>query len=273
MLKYILTRLLMPFSISLGLLIVGVILLEWEKTRRWGKWAVLAGTVLLLGMSLPMFSRSILREGEAKYPTLMPRVTAPDAASLRAWDVSFPVGQTVWIVVLGTGLDANPDLPVGSQAGSTFLERFVEAARLSRVIPGSRLAVSVSGKDLWQDKRRFVEELAMVTGLDASQITMVADANDTREEAMAFRRVAGANPVVLVTSANHMPRAVAIFKSVGLLPIVAPTDHGIRDAPSESFITLNGLLPSASSLGAWDRIGYEWLGTLNFQRHQIAGKE
>ena len=47
---------------------------------------------------------------------------------------------------------------------------------------------------------------------------------DTKEEALFTKGLVRKKPFILVTSATHMPRAMKIFKNLGLNPIPAPTD-------------------------------------------------
>ena len=65
---------------------------------------------------------------------------------------------------------------------------------------------------------------------------------------------AGADDLILVTSALHMPRSLAIFRTQGLDPIPAPTDFLVTAADWEFFlrpdveVQLFNLIPSADDL-------------------------
>ena len=60
---------------------------------------------------------------------------------------------------------------------------------------------------------------------------------------------------ILVTSANHMPRAVAAFRKAGMQPIPAPTEYLTRD--DYGFL---GYLPTLKHLMCVNAFVYESLG-------------
>ena len=64
-------------------------------------------------------------------------------------------------------------------------------------------------------------------------------------------------PFVLVTSASHMPRAMGMFRKLGMHPIPGPTGHRIKDSqgphPSSFF-------PHASNLLRSETVFHEYLG-------------
>jgi len=67
------------------------------------------------------------------------------------------------------------------------------------------------------------EKLAIALGVNEENIIISEKPKDTQEEAIFSKKIVGENPFVLVTSASHIPRSMALFKSLGLKPIAAPT--------------------------------------------------
>ncbi|MCD4667238.1 MAG: YdcF family protein, partial [Sulfurimonas sp.] len=67
-------------------------------------------------------------------------------------------------------------------------------------------------------------KLAMALGVDKKNIIVNPNPKDTKEEALFTKTIVGDEPFILVTSATHMPRAMMLFKSLGLNPIPAPTN-------------------------------------------------
>jgi uncharacterized SAM-binding protein YcdF (DUF218 family) len=63
-------------------------------------------------------------------------------------------------------------------------------------------------------------------GVAAEDVVADVTARDTDDEATALTARLGKEPFILVTSASHMPRSVALFRNRGASPIPAPTDHG-----------------------------------------------
>lgn len=67
----------------------------------------------------------------------------------------------------------------------------------------------------------------------------------------------GITRVLLVTSALHMPRSVALFEQQGLEIIPAATDHEVRPEPAWRL-----WLPNTNALDGSSRAIKEWIGKL-----------
>jgi len=71
----------------------------------------------------------------------------------------------------------------------------------------------------------------------------------------------GDDPLVLVTSASHMPRAVALFRKQGMNPIPAPAAHLVKRRPG---LVPEDFYPSAMALlkaqmAVREYLGMSWL--------------
>jgi len=81
----------------------------------------------------------------------------------------------------------------------------------------------------------------------------------------------GINRILLVTSALHMPRSVALFEKQGLEVIPAPTDFTItEDGWQQTFspnteTLLTNILPNSSSLGLTTNVIKEYIGLLVYR--------
>jgi uncharacterized SAM-binding protein YcdF (DUF218 family) len=72
-------------------------------------------------------------------------------------------------------------------------------------------------------------------------------------------------PFYLVTSAGHLPRAMAAFVAAGLHPIAAPTDHQLPKNVSHAGWRLSPYHLQASGLAVHERVGmwwYRWRGVI-----------
>ena len=67
----------------------------------------------------------------------------------------------------------------------------------------------------------------------------------------------GNEQFILVTSATHMPRAMSLFKSLGLNPIAAPTSY-YKGNFSSSFINLRASSFYLSKIAIHEYIGILW---------------
>jgi uncharacterized SAM-binding protein YcdF (DUF218 family) len=80
----------------------------------------------------------------------------------------------------------------------------------------------------------------------------------------------GISKIILVTSAMHMPRSVALFKKQGIDVIPSPTDFTItEDGWNRMFspnleTLLTNLLPNSSAIGLTTTVLKEYIGMLTY---------
>lgn len=164
-----------------------------------------------------------------------------------------------FVVVLGSGHVSDDRLPVTGQIGGTSLARLAEGIRLQRLLPGAKLVVSGGAVGDPVANAKVVAAVAESLGVARKQLVIEDQPLDTVEEARFLAPVLKDAPFVLVTSALHMPRAMAIFENQGMRPMAAPTDYVIKIsavAPPGSY------LPSLNNFDLSRRILYEWLGDI-----------
>jgi uncharacterized SAM-binding protein YcdF (DUF218 family) len=250
LLKKIVSQFLYPYSLCLEILILGLFFLWATRRPRLGKTLVTVGTVLLLLLSTSFISSGLLTPLERRYPAIL----HPEKIS---WEGHPVEASPRWIVVLGGGHVSDPSLPVNSQIGGAALGRVVEGVRLYNAIPGSKLLLS-GGKVF--DSMPVAEAMAQVAvllGAKPQDILLEPDSRDTAEEAEIIAKMIGREKFILVTSAAHMPRAMALFKKCGMRPLPAPTDYLDRQAQGFS---PGSFIPTASSLRQVETAGHEYLG-------------
>jgi len=244
--KKIVGPLLFPVSICLEILLLGLALLWFTKRQRAGKILVSIGTVLLLALSYSGVSDRLLRPLEYRYPPLL-----GTGEGLK--DVN-------WVVVLGAGHHSDPGLPVTSQLSEGAITRLAEGIRIHRLLPESKLLLSGSGVFDPVSNARLMAELAVSLGVDREKIVLEEESRDTEEEARLVRRLVGEDRFVLVTSASHMPRSMAIFRAAGTRPVPAPTGHRVKER--QGGIRPAMFFPSAGDLKKAETAVYEYLGIL-----------
>lgn len=175
------------------------------------------------------------------------------------------------IVLLGGGTRAA--LPPRSfsevnEAG----DRMVQAARLyhagkAPLIVASGGYIEFLGSTV--PEAEAMQELLELLGVPAAAILQEDQARNTYENALYVRallRDAGANRILLVTSAMHMPRSTAIFAHQGFDVIPAPVDFWVTRTPEGqgAEVGIGGrllpLLPSAEALDLSTRALKEHIG-------------
>lgn len=249
LLKKIVASCFSPVSLCLGILILGLWFLWATRRLRLGKGLVTLGTALLLLLSVAGISRQILIPLESRYPALL----HPETVSWGEKSGTSPK----WIVVLGGGHVSNPSLPANSQINAAALGRVVEGVRLYQAIPGSKLLLSGGGVFDPVPEAEVMARIAILLGVKPQDITLEKDSRDTAAEAEIIAKMIGPEKIILVTSAVHMPRAMALFRKRGLEPIPAPADFRVRGAQR---LFPGMVFPRGSSLGEVENAAYEYLG-------------
>jgi uncharacterized SAM-binding protein YcdF (DUF218 family) len=247
LLKKIVAEFLNPVTLCLEILILGLFCLWITQKQRLGKLAVTVGTVLLCLFSLSAISGLILSPLEGRYPALFDPET-------RAWHND---GGPTWIVVLGGGIVSDPRLPVTSQASDATLNRVVEGVRLYKDLPRSKLLLS-GGRVFDQvPEADVMARIAIILGVSPRDITLERDSRDTEQQAVRIGKLLGGEKFILVTSAAHLPRSVALFKKQGLKPIPAPADYQVKAAQGPDPIRW---FPAPAPLRQTATAGHEYLG-------------
>jgi uncharacterized SAM-binding protein YcdF (DUF218 family) len=206
----------MPVPLCLAILVLGVLLLRCERRAKTGRRLLVIGTLLLLLLSNKYVSLALVRPIEARYPAI-PELSAdhlpPQLAACR------------YVVVLGGGNGDTPDVAALNELSTSARARISEAVRILRLLPNAKLLVSGPADDSHITHALVLERAAVSLGIDLARISRIEHARDTEDESLAVKARVGDAPVVLVTSAWHMPRAMALFRSAGLHPVAAPTDY------------------------------------------------
>jgi uncharacterized SAM-binding protein YcdF (DUF218 family) len=234
---------LMPVPFCLALLLLGLALLWLKRRQGAGKMLATLGALLLLLFGYGAVSGRLLGTLERRY--------AP------AVDVSAAAGRVRWVVVLGGGSSADEGLPAVMRLSEGSLARLVEGIRLQRQLPGSRLLLSGGSVFGSAADAETMRALAVELGVDPAALELDAASPDTETQAEVVRARLGAEEFYLVTSASHMPRALALFRKAGANPLPAPT-HFLTQA-NRSFAP-GDFFPSSGGLRQAETATYEYLG-------------
>ncbi|MFT7004724.1 MAG: uncharacterized SAM-binding protein YcdF (DUF218 family) [Sulfurimonas sp.] len=129
-----------------------------------------------------------------------------------------------YIHVLGCGHNTDPTQPLSSQVGDASVKRDLEGILIHKVTQGSKIIFTGYAGNTDTPTAVMNAKLAEALGVKREDMLINPKPKDTKEEAIFTKSVVGEEPFVLVTSATHMPRAMILFKSLGLNPIAAPTN-------------------------------------------------
>lgn len=247
MLNTLIQQMDIPLTFCLFLLVVSVILLWIQRGQRIAKIGTTLCLVLLLIFSNRYIHSVILGKLESHYPALV--VTKDSLPSLQG--IHF-------IVVLGGMAHTNPNWPLTSQLGVTMLIRLIEGIQLHKQLPQTKLVLS-GGSRYDVSDAEMMQKMALLLGVDPKNIILEKESNNTYEEAFFLKDLLRGKRFILVTSARHMPRAMALFQKMGLSPLPAPTGHIAITNDQQPF---SPLIPRSANINSFSEMIYEYLGFL-----------
>ena len=245
LLRAIVDQLTSPLILMLLLLIVALFL-RWRGHRRGSLWTAASGVALLYLCALAPVSNMLLRPLESPFPALD--------------DAHLPQG-IAGIAVLGAVYYPRDGVPITASLPGEGLERVAEGVRLAKRYGNVRLVLSggvPSGYEMTASARGY-EIFAREMGIDPASIVVLDQSLDTADEVQNLSKLFGKSPFLLVTSANHMKRAMLLFEhNTDAQPIPAPTSQRIRHSAG----LFEPLVPTSGALTGTTLALHEYLGIL-----------
>jgi uncharacterized SAM-binding protein YcdF (DUF218 family) len=213
--------LLQPSTLIALLIVYGSILI-WTGWARWGRRFVTVGVILLLVAGLSPLGNALILPLEDRFPRA--NLDEPPA----------PTG----FIVLGGAEDRlvgqARKAPTLNEAG----ERMVETVMLARKFPEAKIAFSGGDAGIfYTSDSEAVGAARMLTdmGVAPDRLILEAGARDTYENAVYLKAeldklglLGPGKRWVLITSAYHMPRAMASFRRAGFEVEPWPVDYRTR---------------------------------------------
>jgi uncharacterized SAM-binding protein YcdF (DUF218 family) len=241
LLKKIITVFIMPINVVIILLLIALFL---HKNKPKQSIKCLAGALVILVLfAFPPLSDSVMSSIENDFPPYVKKDNTID-----------------YIVVLGCWHENNDSLPVTSQLANCSLQRMVEALRIYQLHPEARIITSGYAGTNPLSNAETVKQSLVLLGVPAQKIISEHYPKDTEEEAQLIApRVLGTE-VVLITNADHMPRAVNYFQSQGVYPTAAPTGYWVKNPNGNK--SWSYYMPSAKKLSQSTVAWYENLGLI-----------
>ena len=227
---------------------VGVLLLFRKNSGRAGRLWIAALVLSYWMLSIPITAVALVRALSPSYP---PVNLAQDARGATA------------IVVLGAGIETyRSHGAVFSGANRQHALRMMEAARVYRVMDRPWVIVTggLGNEDLTEAEHMAVDLKSL--GVADDRIVEESQATNTREHALfvpPLLKARGVKQFVIVTSQQHIARALKVFRAVGLQPIPSSPEFFVSlGRPLEMF------LPSGSALDTSSAMIYEELATVYY---------
>lgn len=237
----------LPSNLLILLCFVGVALMA-TRFKRAGKRLAVAGLVLLALAGIIPVGNLLIHALESRFPPWDPARGAPDGIVVLGGAISPPrsreYGQTV----------------VGGEAG-----RIIAIAKLARDYPNARIVYSGGDASLFGDglvEADYLNPLLDSFGIPQTRVMLEPRSRNTAENAAFTKELVTPKPGerwLLVTSAQHMPRAVGCFRRVGFAVEAYPV--GWRTAKT---VSVTPGLSFAHGLSRLDSVSYEWIGLLAY---------
>jgi uncharacterized SAM-binding protein YcdF (DUF218 family) len=242
-----------PSNLLMGIGLIGLVLLCTRYTRL-ASWLIVTSLVLIAIAGLSPLGNALILPLEQRFP---------------AWDASR--GPPDGIVMLGGAISPNVSAARGGVALNEAAERLTATAELARRYPNARIILSGGSNTLVFDEE--IEAVFAVRQLEAlgvarERITAEEQSRNTIENAVFSRLIANPKPGerwLLVTSASHMPRAIASFRAAGFPVDAYPVDWRTR-GPIDAVVPFSSL---SDGLQRTDTAVHEWIGLVAYK---LSGK-
>jgi uncharacterized SAM-binding protein YcdF (DUF218 family) len=239
----------LPSNVLIAIGLIGIVLLCTRFTRL-ASWLVVTSLMLIAVAGLSPLGNALILPLEQRFPL---------------WDASR--GPPDGIVVLGGAITPDVSVARGAVALNEAAERLTATAELARRYPNARIIFSGGSAALIADEP--VEAAIAVREFEAlgvarERITAEEQSRNTIENAVFSRLIADPQPGqrwLLVTSAYHMPRAMAAFRAAGFAVEAYPVDWRTR-GPIDAvrpFVSLG------DGLRRTDTAVREWVGLLAYR--------
>lgn len=241
---------------SNGMIVIGLLglLLLMTRFTRLASWLIITSVVLIAVAGLSPLGNALILPLEQRFPP---------------WDSSR--GPPDGIVVLGGAISPDVSAARGSTSLNENAERITAAAELARRYPNARIIYSGGSNTLifaeGIEAAYAVRQLEAL-GVDHDRITAEEQSRNTIENAAFSRLIADPKPGerwLLVTSAAHMPRAMAAFRAVHFSVEAYPVDWR-TSGPIDATRPFSSL---SDGLGQTDTAMHEWAGLVAYW---ISGK-
>jgi len=235
----------LPVGLVIELSLIALLFL-WKGWRRTSATFLLIAVLVLWATSTPFVANMLLGKLEQDYPAVM--IT------------EIPARQC--IVVLGGTVEPvlPPRIDIDMHAG---VDRVRKAAQLYRAGRG-RVIIVTGGNQPWspftEPEADSMRTLLLEWGVPAEAIVLEGASRNTRENAVytiELMKDMDCGEPILVTSAAHMKRSVAVFEKLDVT--VFPVSADVRVVENPDF-TLLDFLPDADALNMTTDAMREWIG-------------
>lgn len=228
---------------------LGMVLL-YTSWRRAGRRLLACGVVLLMVCGFSPLGNVLLLSLSERFP---------------AWQ--FDGREPDGVIVLGGAIDSEVSAARNAVEMDASAERVMAMLELARRFPRARIVFTGGSGNLVETsvpEAPFAGRLLEEFGVDRQRIVLESDSRTTDENAVFTRKLVVPKPGerwLLVTSAFHMPRSIAVFRAAGFEVEAYPVDfrtRGWSDAAMPFDKVVLGLARTDAAI-------HEWIGLFSYR--------
>ncbi len=227
-----------------GLMIIILVGLLTIGCCRWfGRFLVILGIALLYCLSISPVSDALLKPLESAWPPLKDTHVKAEA-----------------IVVLGGGVRDSSWAGAAAGPGPEAEARLVKGIVIYRSMHVPLVLAGGNGDPFRAvpGDADVMQPLARALGVPTKDIIAENKSRNTLEAAKNLKQLVKARRIIVVTSAYHMKRAVAMFRKQGFEVVPAPAVYLSEQRP----LSVHSLIPRANALAASSAACSEYLSLL-----------
>jgi len=238
---------LLPSNFLIAIGFIGLVLTV-TRFKRTGRWIALTSFILLALVGFSPLGNLLAHQLESRFPPWDPSHGAPDG-----------------IVVLGGVISPQLSRDWGETAVGGDAGRVIAIAKLARAYPNARIVYSSGDASLRGNRppeADFLYPLLDTFGVPRERVALESKSRNTLENALFSKDLMKPKPGerwLLVTSAQHMPRAIGTFRQAGFdveaYPVAWHTRRHVGLYPMD--VLSNGL-------GRLDSATHEWIGVIAY---------
>jgi uncharacterized SAM-binding protein YcdF (DUF218 family) len=207
-LKQVIENAVSPEGLLILLFAVGLLLTLIQRNLKLRNRLFLAGASLYILFTFSPLAEITIGLLERRYPPLLKPKIGMNASTI--------------VVLSGYG-EEHLTTPVTSNLSEETVCRLVEGIRLYHQIPNAKLLMSGGSLRKGHPAAALImAEFVKAMGIPARDILVEGKSQNTYENLVEVRRLLGPKPFLLVTSAYHLPRAMAIARRLQMEAVAAP---------------------------------------------------
>lgn len=194
-------------------------------------WLLLAGSLLMYKLNKKKTAKIFVVLGMTEL--FLFSVTPLPVYLIKQLEQQYPVykgsnNDNFPILVLGNNHTDDSSLYPSQKLSIQALQRVTEGIRIYNI---NHTSISFSGyaANKQEPNATVMAKAAVSLGVHPKDTLILPLPRNTWEEAQTYKKRFGTNnKFILVTNATHMPRAIEVFRSMGMHPIAAPTGFFIK---------------------------------------------